>query len=63
MFKSKVRECVQSLKDHLYDPPSTEDDHAIAFTPWKENEHGSAKYSILNKRQVCLYSIIAYQSF
>ncbi|PIK43568.1 putative AKT-interacting protein isoform X2 [Apostichopus japonicus] len=51
MFKSKVRDCVQSLKDHIYEPPSTEDEHAITFTPWQEDLHGRTKYNILNQRQ------------
>lgn len=50
-FKVKVHECVQSIKEHLYDPCDSDDDHAIAFSPWEETVHGNVKLSILNNRK------------
>ncbi|XP_028043341.1 protein crossbronx homolog [Bombyx mandarina] len=42
-FMQKVRECVVTSIDHIYDDPPTEDKHYITFKPYDPDIHEKAK--------------------
>ncbi|CAH0404790.1 unnamed protein product [Chilo suppressalis] len=47
IFLEKVKECIVSSIDHLYDDPPTEDKHYITFKPYDPEIHDSAKNIML----------------
>lgn len=47
LFLEKVRECVISSIDHIYDDPPTDDKHYITFKPYDPDIHENAKSIML----------------
>ncbi|XP_028178819.1 protein crossbronx homolog [Ostrinia nubilalis] len=47
LFLDKVRECVVSSIDHVFDDPPTEDKHYITFKPYDPEIHDPAKNMML----------------
>lgn len=47
LYLEKVRECVVSSIDHVYDDPPTEDKHYITFKPYDPDIHDTAKNIML----------------
>lgn len=47
LFMDKVRECIVSSIDHVYDDPPTEDKHYITFMPYDPSIHDAAKEMML----------------
>lgn len=52
LFLEKVRECVMSSIDHIYDDPPIEDKHYITFKPYNPEVHDSAKNVMLKSPNV-----------
>ncbi|XP_022091968.1 AKT-interacting protein-like [Acanthaster planci] len=50
LFKSKVNETVEMCKSRKYDPPYSEDPHAIHFSEWDDEKHGTAKTAIMTPK-------------
>lgn len=48
----KVRECVVSSIDHVYDDPPTEDKHYITFKPYDPDVHDDAKNIMMKPPQL-----------
>ncbi|KAI5641504.1 ubiquitin-conjugating enzyme domain-containing protein [Phthorimaea operculella] len=51
LFLDKVRECVMSSIDHIYDDPPTEDKHYITFKPYDPEVHDNAKNMMLQPQK------------
>ncbi|VVC97376.1 unnamed protein product [Leptidea sinapis] len=49
-FVEKVKECVASSLEHLYDDPPTEDKHYITFKPYDSMVHDTAKNAMLRHK-------------
>ncbi|CAH2066673.1 unnamed protein product, partial [Iphiclides podalirius] len=47
VFMEKVKECIMSSIDHIYDDPPTEDKHYITFKPYDPEIHDNAKNVML----------------
>ncbi|XP_038069895.1 AKT-interacting protein-like [Patiria miniata] len=50
LFKSKVNETVEMCKSRKYDPPYSEDPHAIHFSEWDDDKHGTARTAIMTPK-------------
>ncbi|XP_017776949.1 PREDICTED: protein crossbronx homolog [Nicrophorus vespilloides] len=48
-FQDKVKHCVQSSRDHLYDKPAVDDDHYIVFEEYTPNIHNSVRTNMLQQ--------------
>ncbi|XP_073845645.1 ubiquitin E2 variant domain-containing protein pendolino isoform X1 [Musca autumnalis] len=53
-FIAKVKECIDSNKEHLYDEPPTDDPHYIAFEQFNEEVHGPVKERIREGKEPIL---------
>ncbi|CAH2268811.1 protein crossbronx homolog [Pararge aegeria] len=49
LFIDKVKECIASSIEHVYDAPTTEDKHYITFQPYDPNIHDNAKNVMLKE--------------
>ncbi|CAF1084160.1 unnamed protein product [Adineta steineri] len=53
IFLSKISECVNESKDNLYtpDPSTTDDPHAILFTPWSDKLQNVRQLLLTGKKK------------
>ncbi|XP_072169091.1 AKT-interacting protein-like isoform X1 [Diadema setosum] len=51
MFKSKVIEAVERSRSKLYDPPYSDDPHALRFSRWDESKHGDTLRAITTPKK------------
>lgn len=50
LFTDKVKLCVKSSQDHLYDPPPVDDPHYLRFDPYDREKHEPVRESILSPK-------------
>lgn len=51
-YRIKVEECVQASIEKLYDPPNTDDPHAIRFSMWDPHIHGELHQKLIDSKQL-----------
>ncbi|XP_019629526.1 PREDICTED: AKT-interacting protein-like isoform X1 [Branchiostoma belcheri] len=52
VFRRKVTETIRKCNEHIYDPPTTDDPHAIRFTRWDPSLHEEAKKQVLSPKNL-----------
>nr|XP_053649355.1 LOW QUALITY PROTEIN: AKT-interacting protein-like [Cherax quadricarinatus] len=50
MFLLRVRECVDKSKVSIYDPPTTNDPHALVFSPYQPAIHDTVREELKRER-------------
>lgn len=50
MFLLRVRECVEASKTLMYEPPATDDPHAIVFSPYQPAIHDQVREELKKER-------------
>ena len=50
LFAERVKLCVKSSHDHLYDPPPVDDPHCLRFDPYHSEKHEPVREAILNPK-------------
>ena len=50
LFTEKVKLCVKSSHDHLYDPPPIDDPHCLRFDPYDSVKHEPVREAVLNPK-------------
>lgn len=50
LYKLRIAENMNSCHEHLYDKPSTEDNHAIFFSPWDPTIHADIRQKVISKK-------------
>ncbi|XP_013395215.1 AKT-interacting protein-like, partial [Lingula anatina] len=50
LYKHKLAESIKLCKDRLYDPPESDDPHAIRFSEWEPSVHESTRDQLLRPK-------------
>ncbi|XP_013411457.1 uncharacterized protein LOC106174438 isoform X3 [Lingula anatina] len=51
LYKHKLAESIKLCKDRLYDPPESDDPHAIRFSEWEPSVHESTRDQLLHPKK------------
>lgn len=60
MFVLRARACVDASKEIVYDPPATNDPHAIVFSPYQPAVHDPVREEMKKERvSLCVFFFIS----
>ena len=62
-YREAARECVQTWKERIYDPPPTSDSHYPTFSPYQPQIHEPVKATMLAEAKKQEVNIINFYDY